>query len=318
MPDVVEKQKIEIIEEEVSDLHRGPVCPLCGDHSLETICHYPRIDRCLKCFHAFRTSPDNGIARSYSEKIAMPTFFEARMFARHHYDFIEKNIGFKRISSILEIGSGDGALLKLIRKKHSDIELFSVEPGKDLCRGLRQIPDLNVINAYIEETVFDRKFDLVIMSHVLEHVENPVEILRHIYDNLLDIGGCLYIDIPSQDFELASPKMASMAPATYLFFFNGSEFRRILIEAGFKDSFITGHKYSTIPKNYRKRMETISMLRNSNQISDKFRLFGNKALKKISLTIAAPVKTLGISVPREIPLEKYDSRYNNMAILAGK
>ncbi len=216
------------------DIQRTNVtCPLCGSTDSEIICEIPAIVRCLRCHHGYRPDPEESIVRGYTGFVNMPTYFEARMFSRHHYDFIERNVGFENISSILEIGSGDGVLLKSIKKKHARIRLVAIEPSEILCRELRNIPDLTVINSYIEEYSPACKFDLVIMSHVLEHLKKPTEILKLVHDKYLNTGGCLYVDIPSQDFELSSPRMALIAPATHLFFFNGQYFGNALSDAGF-------------------------------------------------------------------------------------
>ncbi len=293
-------------------------CPLCGRNELEIVSESPAIVRCLRCHHGFRPDPEESIVRGYAGFVNMPTYFEAKMFARHHYDFIERNIGFDNISNILEIGSGDGAFLKLIRKKNPRIKLAAIEASVDLCRGLRKIPDLTVINSYIEEVSPAGKFDLVVMSHVLEHLEKPRDVLKNIHDNYLDPGGYLYIDVPNQDFELSSPRMASMAPDTHLFFFNGKHFQNNLTEAGFHAENITGAKYSTIPQGYITRMEIISGLANSKNLFDKIKLYRVKAMKKISLMASAPIRVLQKRNPKEIALDRTGDNYNNMAILARK
>lgn len=293
-------------------------CSLCGSTDRETICETPVVVRCLRCHHGYRPDPEESIVKSYTGFVNMPTYFEARMFARHHYDYIERNIGFENISSILEICSGDGVLLKLIRKKHARIRLVAIEPSEVLCRGLREIKDLTVIKSYIEEYSPDNKFDLVIMSHVLEHLEKPREILKLVHDNYLNAGGHLYVDIPSQDFELRSPAMASMAPATHLFFFSGEHFRNTLSDAGFSPENIRGVKYSTIPKDYTARMEMISCLVNSDGFIGKIKLFREKAMKKISLRVSVPVRVLFNLHPSEITLEETNDNYNNIAIIARK
>lgn len=293
-------------------------CPLCGRNDLEIVSESPAIVRCLRCHHGFRPDPEESIIRGYAGFVNMPTYFEAKMFARHHYDFIERNIGFANISNILEIGSGDGVFLKLIRKKNPRIKLVAIEASVDLCRGLSKIPDLVVINSYIEEVSPAGRFDLVVMSHVLEHLEKPRGVLKNIHDNYLNPGGYLYIDIPNQDFELRNPRMASMAPNTHLFFFNGEYFQNNLMEAGFPVENIIGAKYSTIPQGYVTRMEIISGLANSKDLFDKIKLYRVKALKKISLLVSAPIRVLQKRNPKEIALDRAGDNYNNMAILARK
>ena len=313
-----DKSKLPKLNESGENLKAHETCPLCGWDDRETISENPAIVRCLRCHHGFRPDSQDSIARSYSGPVNMPSYFEAVMFARHHYDFIERNIGFENISSIMEIGSGDGALMKMIRKKHDRIQLVAIEPSGELCRGLEKIPDLAVVNSYIEEYSPVSKFDLVIMSHVLEHLEKPLEVLKLIHDNYLNPGGYLYIDIPNQDFELRTGAMALMAPVTHLFFFNGQYFQNILAQAGFPLENISGAKYSTIPGDYTTRMEIISGLGKSGGVFKRIKLFREKAMKKISLQTSAPMKVLLNRQPDEIPLEEMNDNYNNMAIIVRK
>jgi len=293
-------------------------CPLCGGNSSEIICEKPMILRCLFCRHGFRPNPLESIVRGYSGPVSMPTFFEAMMFARHHYDFIDKNVGFEKVSSLLEIGPGDGALLRMIRRKHPRINLTGVEPSVELCRRLRKIPELKVVNSYIEEFTTVQRFDLVIMSHILEHVEKPGNILTGIYADLLNPGGHLYIDVPNQDFELGNSGMTSLAPPGHLFFFNGISFPKLLSAAGFPRENICGVKYSTIPESYPARMEMIAGLAGSRGCFAKIRLFREKAMKRISLRVSVPIRILLNRRPEEMPLEESGRSHNNMAIIARK
>lgn len=293
-------------------------CPLCGGQKIETVCESPKIARCLNCQHAFRQEISGDVFHSYTGNVKMPSFFEARMFAKHHYGFIERNVGFKNISNILEIGSGDGILLELIRKKHPEIELYSVEPSQYLCQRLRKIPGLKVINAYIENASLNRQFDLVVMSHVLEHLERPIEILRFIYNNLINSTGYLYIDIPSQDFELKSERMAAMAPSDHSFFFDGQNIQFILALAGFSKNRIDGAKYATIPSRYSSRIEKMFDLKNSRRLSDVIKLYNIKILNRASMFFAAFARAITDARPEEISLDKIDSLFNNMAIIACK
>ncbi|MCP4581002.1 MAG: class I SAM-dependent methyltransferase [candidate division Zixibacteria bacterium] len=293
-------------------------CPFCGSDKLEAVCHTDRIDKCLNCGHAFRQEIKPNISEGYRGKVSMPLTLDAIVFARHHYHFVEKHIAFENISSILEIGSGDGVMLDMISKRQPDIELYSVEPSKYHCRNLRKIPNVNVFEGYIEQAEFKRKFDLVVMSHVLEHIKIPHDIMKFIYDNLLETSGYLYIDIPNQDFELSSELIASAAPAGHLFFFNGGSFGKLLENVGFSKTDIIGSKYSITTPGYLNRIEKIASLKDSTGPFNRFNIYRLKALNRLSTMGYASYKFLAHNQPRELSLNHIDSRYNNMAIIARK
>jgi len=59
------------------------------------------------------------------------------------------------------------------------------------------------IENYYESYVFDKKFDAIWCSHVLEHVRNPGNFLDKIYDDLR-ADGVLAITVPFNDFNDAS------------------------------------------------------------------------------------------------------------------
>ena len=94
----------------------------------------------------------------------------------------------------LELGPAIGQMTKYI-VPHFD-KIHVVEGAKDL---LEQIPKYNnVIKhlSYFEEFKTDIKFDTIIMGHVLEHIEYPVEILKSVYEWLSD-DGVLIVTVPN-------------------------------------------------------------------------------------------------------------------------
>jgi ubiquinone/menaquinone biosynthesis C-methylase UbiE len=87
--------------------------------------------------------------------------------------------------NVLEVGAGDGSILKLLDQKNYAKNLNAVEISKS---GLEQILSKN-IKSLQSATLFDgyklpfadKQFDLIILSHVLEHVEHERILLREIH-----------------------------------------------------------------------------------------------------------------------------------------
>jgi 2-polyprenyl-3-methyl-5-hydroxy-6-metoxy-1,4-benzoquinol methylase len=106
----------------------------------------------------------------------------------------------------LELGPAIGQMTKYL-VPHFD-KIHVVEGSKEL---LEQIPKYtNIIkhHSYFEEFKTDMNFDTIIMGHVLEHIEYPVEILKLVYKWLAD-DGVLVISVPNAKslHRLAAVKM---------------------------------------------------------------------------------------------------------------
>ncbi len=94
---------------------------------------------------------------------------------------------------VLDVGSGRGELLKRLSDtgyvvRGCDMDDRCVELGS----AYAEVRKLAVEEVSPEE--FDGKFDCVVMSHVLEHVENPREALRRV-SSVLD--GLMVISVPN-------------------------------------------------------------------------------------------------------------------------
>ena len=92
-------------------------------------------------------------------------------------------------ASILEIGGGEGIFLKLVKDRGYDVEL--VEPSVSASKRAAT-RGLHVKNNYIENVTFDKKFSLVFLSHVLEHIEDPLSAIDRI-KKLLKPQGCFLL-----------------------------------------------------------------------------------------------------------------------------
>lgn len=78
---------------------------------------------------------------------------------------------------VLELGPAEGVMTqRLVRLDH---EITVVEGAPQFCEMIRaSFPDVNVVNALFEEFVPQQRFDTIVLGHVLEHVLDPVGILK--------------------------------------------------------------------------------------------------------------------------------------------
>jgi len=98
--------------------------------------------------------------------------------------------------SILDIGCGWGEALLFFQTQ--GMECYGFDPAPEAV-AYAQKKGLNVVEAGMDRMdVFDRTFDVVTMLNVLEHLADPVAVLREIYDRLLGTGGLVIIDVPNE------------------------------------------------------------------------------------------------------------------------
>lgn len=92
--------------------------------------------------------------------------------------------------SILELGPAEGLMTeKLIE---IDPNLYTVEGSNDFAVLLqKKFSKLNVINSLFENLKIDRKFDVIVLGHVLEHVTNPQIVLNKVKELLKKDGKVL-------------------------------------------------------------------------------------------------------------------------------
>ncbi len=101
--------------------------------------------------------------------------------------------------SLLELGLGHGFTTNIFSsyfKKH--LVLDGSAAVIDHFR--KRFPDCSasIQEVYFEEFDTEQKFDLIIMGFILEHVENPVSIMKQ-YKKYLNSGGRMFIAVPNAE-----------------------------------------------------------------------------------------------------------------------
>jgi len=97
---------------------------------------------------------------------------------------------FKRFiqpGSILELGPAEGIMTSWLAELDQPLTLVD---GSDIfCNQLKEkFPSAEVINSLFEDYRPAKKFSNIIMGHVLEHVDDPVFILKKVKEYLADDG----------------------------------------------------------------------------------------------------------------------------------
>lgn len=103
----------------------------------------------------------------------------------------------RKFNSLLEVGCANGANLKFFS------EQLGIQPsqvvGVDVCQGEDRVDlDFQFFHSSLESYLAnsDRRFDLILLSDVLEHIYNPWRALGAL-KSLLNPGGLLLVSVPN-------------------------------------------------------------------------------------------------------------------------
>lgn len=175
-------------------------CIIC--HNNRNFCNYLEKERityskCLQCGLIFKKTiiETKEIQKTYNDKNYFSSYLEnykefVKVFDQM-LNLIEKH---KTPGRILDIGCGVGLLLYLAKKR--GWEASGIEISKFASNFAKNKLKLNVINSDNLDTFQDNFFDVIVVNHVLEHIENPLVILRQIKKKL-NINGILFIGVPN-------------------------------------------------------------------------------------------------------------------------
>jgi 2-polyprenyl-3-methyl-5-hydroxy-6-metoxy-1,4-benzoquinol methylase len=104
-----------------------------------------------------------------------------------------KDLKFKPVS-LLDVGSGLSVFLYGL-KKEVNWKLHGIEPEINFTKFGRETLKLNIINSNLNEKNFKKKFNIISLNKVVEHVKNPIKFLQLCKKKLLS-NGYLYIEVP--------------------------------------------------------------------------------------------------------------------------
>ena len=113
-----------------------------------------------------------------------------------HPLMIRKLIEHRRTGKVLEVGSYYGAFTERILENFSD--LTCVEISTEAFKKLKEKIGSRAIlhNDAIENIGSLEKYDIIIATHVLEHVDNPIQVLKDL-SSYLTVDGIIYVVVPS-------------------------------------------------------------------------------------------------------------------------
>ncbi len=99
--------------------------------------------------------------------------------------------------TMLELGVGHGYTSALFSEFYSDYAVIDASRAV-LDQFKKQYPHskARVIESYFENFVEDKQYDIIMMGFILEHVDDPLEVLRH-FRKFMKKSGRLFVAVPN-------------------------------------------------------------------------------------------------------------------------
>ncbi len=129
-------------------------------------------------------------------------------------------------ATVLEIGAGEGALLQELSNHNFGNELSALEISESGAesisqRNLKNIKEVKLYDGYVVPFE-DNEFDVVILSHVVEHLEHPRILIRE----AARVSKHLFIEVPLEDV-LSAPKDFKMTRTGHINFYSYKNIRKL-------------------------------------------------------------------------------------------
>lgn len=161
-------------------------------------------------------------------------FFEKEYLKRTASKRLKKIRQFKSDGRrLLEVGSGPGYFLSVARKEYN---VTGVELSAYASQYAKEYMGLDVFNGTIQEAHFGQStFDIVTMWDVIEHVADPLSIMKEVNRVMRPSGGLVLTtgDVSSVLCRLQGKRWRLYDPPYHLSYFSRSTICRLLESAGF-------------------------------------------------------------------------------------
>ena len=151
-------------------------------------------------------------------------YFDAK--ARHIFEVKGKP------GRLLDVGCGNGEFLRFARRYGWNV--VGVDFDESAVAEARS-DGLDVRTGSIDIIDNTERFDFISLSHVIEHVYDPVELIQECYA-LLNDGGTLWLETPNIEsfgYALYKSNWRGLEPPRHIMLFNISILSEILLKAGF-------------------------------------------------------------------------------------
>lgn len=100
-----------------------------------------------------------------------------------------------KIKKVFEFGAGNGQFLRSFQD-YKGVECFGIEMSKAGCNAAKDFFGLELECRTAQNYMFKGTYDLIVMRHVLEHIDEFRDVLNNVYQHGLNENGILFIKVP--------------------------------------------------------------------------------------------------------------------------
>jgi len=189
-------------------------CPTCGGEDFETLC---RTDRYLMGLNTARCRGCGLIMTNPAPTEASLSEFYAKHYRKYYRKLEKPDLSYIRRyaldrradlttqalldagligdgKNVLDVGCGEASIPRAIREACPESEVAGVEPYEPFARFAEEHSGCHIYRD-LDDVPEDHRYDLVMLSHVLEHILQPVQFLRKLA-TFVKPGGRLFVDVP--------------------------------------------------------------------------------------------------------------------------
>lgn len=186
-------------------------------------------------------------------------FIDSKMkYARalNRFNYIKKFIKKTDNLNVLEIGASDGLLLSIFKKENFNV--FGYELNENSRKDALKKYDIKMKDDFLKYKNIDKnKYNIVIMSHILEHFTNPKYILNSVHNFIGGgINDILFIEIPyTPNYKIVSKdEMKIFFETEHTVHFNEKNISLLMKECNFKILDICYNEYNINDNNFKKNI----------------------------------------------------------------
>lgn len=164
------------------------------------------------------------LAKDYGQAATIPDAPSLSLLALKRSDslfrYLNQNVDLSKVNTIMDYGGGDGSLMYAFNKIGK--QCYLVDYSKKCVQGVTKLADT------VYELNPSEKFDLIICSHVMEHIAQPLQILKKLETHLSEEAH-IFIEVPLGVWKL--PPLPP-EPVTHINFFTPNSLHNLLLVGG--------------------------------------------------------------------------------------